>query len=373
MTDLSEITGLVQKVHDRVTTDSKRLDEIEAKLGRAALGGGFKVKTQNDEHTKAFTTFLRNPLDQKAQAALMDLETKTASGATDAAGGFLVPEVILGPLTKRLSDGNPLRNLVRQVSVNTRDVTFPLSNANATTGWVGENATRNGTTEPTLIAPKPTFGTLYALVEASEELVMDSAFDIASWFAMEAGDAMAVAEATAMVTGDGSNKPTGLINTDPVSTADGSRTAGLFKYVANGHASTLAADSLISLVYDLKAGYRQRGVWVMNSATASVVMKLKGQDQFLLWANSFSEGQPARLLGYPVVISEAMPNIGADDFPIAFGDWDRAYILASNGGMRVTVDNNVTEPGKVKWYIRQRIGGITFDDNAVRWLKMATT
>jgi len=37
----------------------------------------------------------------------------------------------------------------------------------------------------------------------------------------------------------------------------------------------------------------------------------------------------------------------------------------------VTVDNNVTEPGFVKLYIRHRIGGCVYDENAVRFLKNA--
>jgi HK97 family phage major capsid protein len=372
MTDLSEIKPLVQQVHDRVLSDAKRLDAIEARLGRASMPGAFGMKgLDTDEHALAFKGFLRNPHSAEAQTKLAAIEQKTASGATDAAGGFMIPSIILGPLMKRLADGNPLRDLVRQVQVATRDVSFPLSNGNATTGWVGETDTRTGTTEPTLIAPKPTFGTVYALLEATEELVMDSAFDVASWFAMEAADKMSEAEAEAIVSGDGTNKPTGLLDTAPVETADGSRTAGVFKCILSGHASQLPnADPLVRLVYDLKAGYRTRGTWVMNSATAAAVMQFKLADRYL-WSESLAAGQPASLIGYPVVICEAMPDIGEDAFPIAFGDWDRAYILASNGGMRITIDNNVTTPGKVKWYMRQRLGGIPFDDNAVRFLKIA--
>jgi HK97 family phage major capsid protein len=78
-------------------------------------------------------------------------------------------------------------------------------------------------------------------------------------------------------------------------------------------------------------------------------------------------------MGYPVVLSEAMPDIGADAHPIGFGDWSRAYVLADRGALAVTIDNNITVPGKIRWYIRRRVGGIGYDTYAVRFAKCAVT
>jgi HK97 family phage major capsid protein len=68
-----------------------------------------------------------------------------------------------------------------------------------------------------------------------------------------------------------------------------------------------------------------------------------------------------------------MPSIGADAHPIAFGDFGRAYVLADRGGLRVTIDDNVTQPGRVRWYIRRRVGGVGYDDRAVRFAKCAAS
>ena len=65
-------------------------------------------------------------------------------------------------------------------------------------------------------------------------------------------------------------------------------------------------------------------------------------------------------------------DIATAKHPIAFGDFEAAYILAQIQGMTVTTaDQSITEPGFNKVYIRQRIGGCVYDENAVRWLKMA--
>jgi HK97 family phage major capsid protein len=177
-----------------------------------------------------------------------------------AEGGFLVPQEIIGPLQMRARDANPFRGLVRTVAVATRDLVLPLSNADAATGWVGENATRTATTVPTLTGAKPTFGTLYALVAASEELVTDAQFDIGQWFAMVAGAAMGAAEMTAIISGNGTNRPSGLFRVPPETGADGARTAGALRALeVTGLNDATLADKLIDLVYDLKADYRQRG------------------------------------------------------------------------------------------------------------------
>jgi HK97 family phage major capsid protein len=69
-----------------------------------------------------------------------------------------------------------------------------------------------------------------------------------------------------------------------------------------------------------------------------------------------------------VAIWEQLDDIGANAFPIAFGNFRRAYMLTERTDLRITTDN-VTEPGKVKFYIRRREGGCVMNNNALRWLR----
>ena len=358
----------------QIDIEMKRLVDANERIAKGApmMAGAFG---DNQEHASAFTAFLRAPKNMRTRQALADLDIQNvASGGTDPAGGFLIPEIILGPLMQRAVNTNPFRSFVRVVQVATRDVNFPLSNSNATTGWVGELATRAPTIEATLANAKPTFGSLYSFVEASEELVMDSAFDIGNWFSTEAGDAMGTAEMTAIISGNGIDKPTGLLNAAPTIGADGSRAAGVFKYLPTGNASTLGAapsDLLITVVYDLKAQYRANATWLMNSAVAGEIRKLKDSQGRFLWVDGIAKGEASTLLGYPVAIAESMAGVGANALPIMFGDFSRSYILAENGGLRVTVDDNVTVPGRIKWYLRRRLGGCVYDNDATRVIKVA--
>lgn len=205
---------------------------------------------------------------------------------------------------------------------------------------------------------------------------MDSAFDIGGWFASEAGNKMGEAEMAAIIAGDGVDKLSGLLRVAPTAGADGTRAAGALKYLPTGNASTLGAapsDLLISTVYDLKAGYRANASWVMNSTVAGDIRKLKDAQGRFLWTDGIAVGEPSTLLGYPVQIAESMAGVAANSLPIMFGDFSRGYILCENGGLRVTIDDNVTAPGRIKWYIRRRLGGTVYDNDAVRAIKIATT
>lgn len=72
--------------------------------------------------------------------------------------------------------------------------------------------------------------------------------------------------------------------------------------------------------------------------------------------------------------AEDMPDVGANAFPMAFGDFDEGYQIADIvSSLRVTVDDNITAPGFVKFYLRQRLGGNIANDDAIKLVKCATS
>ncbi|MCT8328269.1 phage major capsid protein [Albidovulum sediminis] len=380
--------GEVDGVKADIETLKRSFEDLEAVISRpAGNGGGEYVSPQQKEHADTFAKWLRNPRDMEIRAQLRALETKTASGLSDSSGGALVPELIVNQILKRLKDGSVIRSLASVRSVGTSDVKMILSNNEASSAWVGETGTRSQTTEPTIEPRSPTFGTLYSYVYTTEELAMDSQFDIASWFSDAIADEMIVQEGVAFISGNGSNKPTGMLNTSPSSAGDNdspARNVAAFKYVPTGVAGAFPADMLgspasnpadvlVDTVYDLRAPYRRNASWLMNSATAGVLRKWKDADGRHIWTDSLAAGQPARLMGYPVAIDEAMPDIGSNTFPVGFGDFSRGYGIFDLGGLRITIDDNITTPGLVKYYFRKRVGGCVLNNNAVRFIKCAAS
>lgn len=108
----------------------------------------------------------------------------------------------------------------------------------------------------------------------------------------------------------------------------------------------------------------------MNSTTAGQVRKLKdvGTGSYI-WQPALQAGQPNLLLGYPVSIWEQMPDPAGGAFPVAFGDFSVGYMLVDRSDLRITVDE-VTSPGTTKFYIRKRVGGMPYNNDAVKFLKL---
>lgn len=352
----------------------KRLEEIETKANRP---GGFGANKDADEYKAAFVSYARNPQDPAAAQKLYDLNRKATDvrTSTGASGGFALPEEIARDIAKQVQDMSPIRQIARVVQVGTPDYKELVDLNGFGFEWVGETDTRAQTNTPNMGEVAPTFGSIVAKPEATIESLEDLFFNVESWLAGSAVEQFAIGEGAAFVSGNGTNKPTGFLNGTPVATADASRTFGVLQYYATGQAAALATnpfDTFKDTLYGLKAGYRANSSWVMNSATMAALAKVKDSEGVYLLQRSVALGQPDTLEGRPVVIAEDMPNIGANAFPVALGDFSRGYLIADRVGMSMIRDE-VTKPGYVRYIMRKRVGGKVKDSNAIKLIKIAAS
>ncbi len=294
-------------------------------------------------------------------------------------GGFTVRPVIDGVIDALMRNASALRGLARNIVITDGDSWQKLIGRSGTqSGWAGEEDERPETDGPTMGMVTITPFELYAMPELTNHLLEDTGFDLESFLSEDVSGEFALKEGTAFVTGDGVKKPRGFLSYTKVTTADATRKFGDLQYVPSGAASTFATtnpgDALHDLMTALRPVYRAGdGVaWIMNSATANVVRKFKDGQGNYLWSASIAAGQPDRLLGYPVAIDEAMPDIAANAFPVAFGNWRRGYAVVDKPGMRLIVDR-VTKKGWTKMYFSRRTGGGVVDSNAIKLLKIATS
>lgn len=360
------------------------MERVAARPPLRAPNGEF-VTPEQKAHLDAFGAWVRAPKSQKAMAELEGHKAVTIGD--NAGGGYAVPEVIAAQVAKRLRDLSPMRRLARVETVSSSDFKMLVDINGTASGWVGEGDTRSETGTPQLAEVAPTFGIVYAYPKASEESLTDIQFDVQQWLVRSVSEELAIAEGAAFVSGNGTKKPTGFLNPTPGSAGDNdspARSFGIPQYIPTGVAdgfgslSTTSpehypADVIWTTVYSLRAGYRANATWLMNSATAGVIRKFKDADGNYLWRDGLAAGQPALLCGYPVEIDEQMPDIGANAFPVAFADWQRAYLICDSFGFRVSIDENTTTPGQTKFYCRKRVGGKLLDDNAIKLIKCAVS
>lgn len=356
----------------------ERVEELEAKGKSPGKTGAEKVM---DEYKTAFMGWMRSrgqsaeheqKMQQVAQKAAA--EHKDITIGTGSAGGFGVPEEISREIEKHELKFSPVRSLVKVVRAGTSDYKELLAINGATSGWVGETGSRTATTTPTLREITPTHGELYAYPQVSEWSLDDVFFNVESWLSEAVGESFAVAEATAVLSGNGTNQPTGMLNSAPTAVSDetASRAAAVYEFIANVDAGlALLPDRLIDTQYKLNSAYQMGAVWAMNSTTAGVVRKLKDTTNQYLWQPSLIVGQPDTLLGKPISVWEQMAAIANNAHPIAYGNFRRGYVIADRVGLRITRDS-VTNIGHVRFYVRRREGGIVLNNNAIKFIKTTT-
>jgi len=353
------ITGLRSDV-DEVKA---RLDRVSRAASRPTLTGTLDG-VRNEAEVKSFIDgYLRHGRVS---------ELKSIQGTDPEAGGYAVPREIDALIASELKEISPIRGLAQVVQVGTSGYRKLVAIGGTASGWVSETAARPETDTPEFAEIAPPSGKLYANPAASQTMLDDAAFDLEGWLASEIAMEFARAEGAAFVGGSGTNQPSGFLSTAKSLVGDGARPFGTLQYIASGEAEGFDIEpdvKLIDLVHTMKAGHRQGASWVMNSSTLAEVRKLKTGDGGFIWQPGLVEGQPDRLLGYPVVEAEDMPDIAADAFPIAFGNFKAGYLIAERTATTILRDPFTNKPF-VHFYATKRVGGQVLDSAAIKLLKI---
>ncbi len=215
---------------------------------------------------------------------------------------------------------------------------------------------------------------LYAMPAATATLLEDSAVNIDEWIAQEVEQVFAQQEGAAFVNGEGAAQPKGFLKYTTV--ANASWEWAKIGYVATGEAGAFPdedpSDVLIDLVYALKAGYRQNGSFVMNRKTQSAIRKFKDESGGYLWQPPSGADGRATLMSFPVVEAEDMPDVAANSYSVAFGDFNRGYLVVDRQGVRVLRDPYSAKP-YILFYTTKRVGGGVQDFDAIKLLKFAAS
>ena len=362
----------VDRINAALDRQARRLDEITLKAARPLLSAtGSGVQTQNvREHKAAFDAYVRTG----ESAGLRALEVKALSVGSNPDGGYLVPPEVETEIGRRLTAVSPIRAIagVREISANVYKK--PFMTAGPATGWVGETDPRAQTASPVLGELTFPAMEIYAQPAATATLLEDAAVNIDEWIASEVELTFAEQEGAAFVAGDGVNKPKGFLDYDTVD--NNSWAWGDIGYVPTGAAGDFAAsdpsDNLVDLVYALKAGYRQNGVFVMNRKTQAAIRKFKDSSGGYLWQPPAQAGGRASLMTFPVVEAEDMPDIAANSLSVAFGDFRRGYLVVDRQGVRVLRDPFSSKP-YVLFYTTKRVAGGVQDFDAIKLMRFAAS
>jgi HK97 family phage major capsid protein len=369
---LNAFKGFQDDVKNSFQQQEERLTMLDRKTmtyARPALSAMAEVDAP---HKKAFGAYLRSGDDDGLRGLV--LEGKAMSTAVAADGGYLVDPQTAETIRSMLVSTSSLRSVANVVAIDATSFDVLIDRSEVGSGWATETASTTETATPTIERISIKLHELSAMPKASQRLLDDSAFDVEGWLAGKIATRFIRAEAAAFINGTGTDQPKGILL--PTKVANASWVWGQLGYVpttaAADFATTNASDCIVNLVYALTADYRANGTFVMNSKTAGAVRKMKDADGRFMWGDSLQAGEPARLMGYPVLIAEDMPDVAADAYPIAFGDFASGYTIAERPDLRILRDPFSAKPN-VLFYASKRVGGDVTDFAAIKLLKVAVS
>ncbi len=362
-------TEKLDRVNRAIDDHKKKLDELVLKKARPELSG-FGGGGEDAEHKAAFDRFLRSGDESGLRA--MEGKAFATTGMTD--GMVLAPPQVERDIGRRMAMISPMRRLASVREVSSTVLKRPFSIAGITTGWAGDTTTRPQTNTQSIVEITYPTAELYAQPAASQTLLDDAVLDMESWIAGEVETVFAEQESSAFIAGDGVNKPRGILVNNTI--VDTNWVWGMLGFLLTGVNGALKAtspsDTLFDLVYALKSGYRQNGTFMMNRRTQAEIRKLKDSTGNYIWMPPTGLGQPASLLGFPIAEAEDMPDMSANGFAIAFGDFKSGYLIVDRRGVRVLRDPYSAKP-YVLFYVTKRVGGGVQNFEAIKLLKFATS
>ncbi len=195
---------------------------------------------------------------------------------------------------------------------------------------------------------------LAAFVRLDRDFISDAAFNLEDYLIERFARTIGRAETNAFINGTGEDMPTGILNEDK----------GAWVSVKT---SDLSYDDIISLYFSLDGQYREKGVWMMNDATAMELKMLKDSAGNYLWPNGDDT-----LLGKPVIISEFMPDAEEGKIPVVFGDFSYYWVLTRSPLSLRTLHDKFAAINQIGYLAFEFVDGKLLRRDAIQALKITS-
>ena len=320
ITDLTTAIDRARRAEERDMELSKPMNTPLTGRPQMDVTGEVKTGRATDEYKRAFTEMLHGARN----------EHEVLQTGEDADGGYLVPIEFERNIITGMDESNVIRPLARVITTQS-ERKIPLAATHSVAQWTAENAAA-AVSNPTFDQTSIDAHKLTDLAKVSIELLQDSMFDIPSYLSAEFSRAFGIAEEEAFCVGSGDGQPLGIFT----HVYDGTTHKDAFQLgKETASVNAITADEVLDLIYSLKSPYRRNAKFLLHEKTVAAIRKLKDGNGVYLWQPALTAGEPDRLLGYPVVCSPYVPQLGtAGNLVAAFGDF-KNYWIADRMGITV--------------------------------------
>ncbi|QGR02348.1 phage major capsid protein [Ehrlichia ruminantium] len=344
----------LKKTETTIEEQNERLDRLEISSQRPILHDD---KTYTDYDYKTFTQYLHKG-NTEIPGAKTSISTLNES--------YFIPKNVSYHIDKNLTKNSVMRQLcsIEKISGDSLDC-FVTNNDKTSVNWRSALNTSNTQTLPEVNKHTINLHELYAQPKITKKLLEDSSIDISKWLIDHLIDAFSRAENAAFISGDGNNKPKGILS-----------------YTDESHTITstqLDSNTIIKLYYSLDEYFASKAVFLMHRSVLQEVRSLKSPSGQYLWYPGLTTGSPDTLMGLPVYQTSDMPSLSSiltqSDMPkpaIVLADFKNTYKIIENRDIRILRDPFTDKPF-VTFYTTKRVGGGVINSNAMKILQIQYT
>lgn len=370
-----EIKNLDGRIEDTVKSKidklNSRLDDLEIKAFRPSTSNPAEKqlsKSYDPKRKEAYEEFLRKNSDELSNESrkLLIEHAKTLTAADATTGGFFIVPELETDIIKSIILLDPIRQYARVRTSSSNAVKIPKRIGTFAASWTGEVDQQTEAKGLKYAMEEVPNHTMTADVEVSIEDLEDSMFDLASFINSEISEQFALAEGLAFVSGSGKKQPEGFMTNASVA-IDKTLSATGF---------SAAGDEFATIAHNLKSAYAKNATWFLNRQTIGKIRLIKDNQNRPLWlpfAESGLQGPNGpTIIGIPYAEIPHMDDVAANKYPVAIGDWRRAYVVIDRVSISVKRDEvTAYDRGVVRFLARKRVGGQLVLSEAVRKLKVS--
>lgn len=392
------MTGLIEET----TLPDGRKSFKAGELYALDKQGEIKIKAlKSGQYKDAFAAYIKNAAFHGSEWRyhMKGGAMKVLLEGQDTAGGFWTPPDIRSELVKKMASIVGIRqnafsfttgsNLVQFPKVvynvgNSGDTLAKIYTSGTIPSWTAEAPAADITEATNPISGRVSIpvNTATVAVILTRALIEDSFFDILGYISQLLGESYGLFEDNAFVNGTGNGQPWGFLNHTNATIAD---TTVNGMYVPTGDAAKLLWEAtndptkgILGIEAALPPQYEAGSKWYATKASYAYIRGILDGNSRPLWLPSDSypnmpNGYMATLLGYPIVKDQFMPAVGANNYPIAFGDMT-GYYIPDRVGLSVQVLNELRAlRDEVVVYARKRVGGQLVQDWKLKLQKVSVS
>ena len=269
------------------------------------------------EYRSAFFKRLqRKPLD--------DVEKRAMTSAATSAGAA-IPTQTMDMIIGQLAESDSLLGLITITNIPGL-TSFPVENVVNDAAWVAEGSDSTSSND-TLKAVTLAAYMLIKTIKITAQVARMSIDAFETWLVNALVRKLRAACDKAVISGNGSNQPTGL----------DAQTWNATNSITVANGSTVTYDNLVDLEALVGEGFINNAVWVCNRKMKATLLKLKDDQKRPLFERAIEDGFVGTLIGYPVRL-----DANVKDGEMYFGDWKSGYVM--NFAQTIEVESS-TEAG----------------------------